>query len=335
MHNWNDKYQKLQQIGQGSSATIYKVLNRATGELLAAKVISVESQSCELPAVEQEVKIMSACSHLNIIKCLGVEIFAGEVWILLEYCEGSSLADIMRLRKAPFSEQEIAAIMKQVLEGLAYLHQRNILHRDVKASNLLYQKGVVKVADFGISILEQNSLAESKFGRFGSPYWMSPEILANSIYNEKSDIWALGITAIELAEGEPPYSHQHPFRAIYSIQTHPPQGLSKPDQWSKSFNSFVRDCLTLDYKARPTAQMLASHEFIAPHLDKTNRLESSPGCSSESENTIIMHDDIPKSIWEKSSYPQSTEKDKLDYSMTDTVIIKEFPNEEDESLRCE
>lgn len=86
MSNWSDKYQKMEEIGEGSSGKIFKILSKVTGDVLAAKVISVESQSCELQAVEQEVKIMSSCSHLNIIKCLGVEIFAGEVWILLEYC---------------------------------------------------------------------------------------------------------------------------------------------------------------------------------------------------------------------------------------------------------
>jgi serine/threonine kinase 4 len=114
--------------------------------------------------------------------------------------------------------------MRQVIEGLIYLHSKNIVHRDIKASNLLYQNGVVKIADFGVSIFnKEKNKTEGSYSRIGSPYWMSPEVLSDSIYNEKTDIWALGITAIELAEGEPPFSHQHPFRAIYSIQTHPPQ----------------------------------------------------------------------------------------------------------------
>jgi serine/threonine kinase 4 len=269
---------------------------------MAAKVIPVEGQSCDLQAVEQEIQIMSSCSHPNVLKCLGVDLYPGEVWILLELCEGRSLADIMRERRAAFSEEEIAAILRQVIEGLSYLHRRGIVHRDVKASNLLYHRGVVKIADFGISVLAPQA-ADGKFGRFGSPYWMSPEILSHSLYSDKTDVWALGITAIELAEGEPPYSHQHPFRAIYSIQTHPPQSLTKPEAWSKTFNSFVRTCLSVDHKARPTAQVLSHHEFITP-ASEGNALECSPGQFSESENTIIMHDDIPKSIWEK-SYPQS------------------------------
>jgi serine/threonine kinase 4 len=92
---------------------------------------------------------------------------------------------------------------------------------------------------------------------------MSPEVLSDSIYNEKTDIWALGITAIELAEGEPPFSHQHPFRAIYSIQTHPPQGLTHPHRWSPEFNAFIKTCLTIDYKLRPTAEVLLSQPFIS------------------------------------------------------------------------
>jgi serine/threonine protein kinase len=148
----------LEEIGEGSSGKIYKILAKDSKEILAAKIIKVQSQTCELQSVEQEIKIMSSCSHLNIIKCLGVEIFAGEVWILLEYCEGHSLADIMKMRKRAYTEQEIAAIMKQVIEGLSFLHKRNIVHRDIKASNLLYQKGVVKIADFGISIINKSNL---------------------------------------------------------------------------------------------------------------------------------------------------------------------------------
>jgi serine/threonine protein kinase len=138
---------------------------------------------------------MSSCSHINVLKCLGVDLYPSEVWILLELCEGRSLADIMRERRGSFSEEEISAILRQVLEGLCYLHKRGIVHRDIKASNLLYHRGVVKIADFGISTLAPNA-SDGKFCRFGSPYWMSPEILSQSLYSDKADLWALGITAI-------------------------------------------------------------------------------------------------------------------------------------------
>ena len=118
----------------------------------------------------------------------------------------------------------MANIINQVLQGLQYLHSKNIVHRDIKAGNLLFCNGEVKIADFGVALWagSQENVNESKFNRIGSPFWMSPEALSQSIYSFATDIWALGITAIELSEGEPPYSHQHPFRAIYTIQTHPP-----------------------------------------------------------------------------------------------------------------
>ncbi len=209
-------------------------MQKDTKEVAAAKIINISQDHTQLHAIELEVKIMTACAHHNILECRGVEIFQEEVWILLDYCEEGSLADIMKTRKSTFAEEDIADILGQVVEGLHFLHKRNIVHRDIKASNLLVKKGVVKIADFGVSSqCEGTTISEPKFSRIGSPFWMSPEILSESLYSSKADIWALGITAIELAEGQPPYSHQHPFRAIYSIQTHPPQGLQKPENWSK------------------------------------------------------------------------------------------------------
>ena len=176
------------------------------------------------------------------------------VWIVMDFCLHGSLADIMHRRKRAFTETEIRFILKQILTALAYLHEKRILHRDIKAANILVDgSGGVKVADFGVSTL----LNHTKMGnntRTGSPFWMSPELLSNSSYSFQTDIWSLGITAIELAEGAPPYSHQHPYRAIFSIQSNPPQSLSCPQSWSQEFNNFVKKCLTIDDKLRPSAK---------------------------------------------------------------------------------
>ena len=143
---------------------------------------------------------MNDCNHPNIIKCYGVELYSSEVWIIMEYCENGSLADIMREQKATFNEEQISSIVSQTLKGMQYLHSRRIIHRDIKASNLLYLNGTVKIADFGVAIAgEGKKDNENKHTKVGSPFWMSPELLSEALYSPKSDIWALGITAIELA----------------------------------------------------------------------------------------------------------------------------------------
>lgn len=155
------------------------------------------------------------------------------------------------------------------------------MHRDIKAANLLLRSSQIKIGDFGVATdSNQANSVLSKHTRIGSPFWMSPETLSMNIVSEKADIWALGITAIELAEGEPPYSHQHPYRAIFSIQSNPPNSLHAPAQWSAEFNSFIKACLTVDYKSRPSALDLLSHPFLTCHADKSVRTKS----GSESYN---------------------------------------------------
>ena len=152
------------------------------------------------------------------------------------------------------SEYHIATVLESTLHGLDYLHGNKKIHRDVKAANILINEmGEVKLGDFGVSAELIHTYADQDT-IIGSPFWMSPEIVRKNKYNFKTDIWSLGITAIELAERKPPYSHLHPIRAMFAIENNPPKELSDPGNWSPEFNSFVRKCLTVESSLRPTAR---------------------------------------------------------------------------------
>jgi serine/threonine kinase 4 len=180
----------------------------------------------------------------------------------MEYCAAGSVIDLIKVTKKSLNEQQIASILKSTLRGIDYLHANKKIHRDVKAGNILLDlNGNVKLADFGVAAELLHTLAD-KDTVIGTPFWMSPEVISRSKYNKKTDIWSLGITAIEMAEGEPPYSHIHPFRAMFLIKEKPPRGLTKPDKWSPEFNNFIQRCLIVDPKKRPTAQELLQDEFI-------------------------------------------------------------------------
>jgi serine/threonine kinase 4 len=185
---------------------------------------------------------MMECSCEHVVRCYGSELGKGAVWIVMEYCSRGSVLDL--LRQYRLSEADIATVLKAVLLGLDYLHSGKKIHRDVKAANILLDdRGVAKLADFGVAG-ELVTTCGDRDTFIGSPFWMSPEILAKSRYNSKTDIWSLGITAIEMAEGQAPYTGMHPFRAMFAIQKNPPRGLSKPELHSPEFNRFVRRCLT-------------------------------------------------------------------------------------------
>ena len=185
-----------------------------------------------------------------------------KLWLIMEYCRAGSVADLIKVRKEPLNETQIAAILYAALKGLEYLHLSKKVHRDIKAGNILLDiSGDAKLGDFGVSA-ESLGTETGFYSVIGTPFWMSPEVISRSKYNKKTDIWSLGITAIEMAEGEPPYSHIHPFRAMFAIKSNPPQGLSDPSIWSPDFNNFVRRCLTYDPKSRPSAKDLLQDPFI-------------------------------------------------------------------------
>ncbi|KYQ57968.1 Serine/threonine-protein kinase 3 [Trachymyrmex zeteki] len=182
--------------------------------------------------------------------------------IVMEYCGAGSVSDIMRLRKKTLQEDEIATILSDTLKGLEYLHLRRKIHRDIKAGNiLLNNEGHAKLADFGVAGQLTDTMAKRNTV-IGTPFWMAPEVIQEIGYDCVADIWSLGITALEMAEGKPPYGDIHPMRAIFMIPTKPPPSFREPDQWSPEFIDFVSGCLVKNPEERATATELLQHEFI-------------------------------------------------------------------------
>ena len=253
-------YTIIQKIGQGNYGSVYKVQDKKTGQILAAKICKIESNNAE--SFYKEINMLKQCNSPFILKYYSSYIKNNTIWIVLEYCEGGSLLDIMRITKSNYTEKEIASIVKMILKGLQFLHAQKKIHRDIKAGNIMMSsEGLVKLGDFGVSAQLTNSISK-KDSKIGTPYWMSPEVISQKSYDSKCDIWSLGITCIELAEGAPPYSEVRTFLVMKKILNNPPKGLTNPKLWSNEFNDFVQKCLTVNTVQRPSAVQLLNHKFI-------------------------------------------------------------------------
>ncbi|CAF4949778.1 serine/threonine-protein kinase 3 isoform X2 [Pieris napi] len=254
-------------LGEGSYGSVYKALHKESEQVLAIKQVPVDT---DLQEIIKEISIMQQCDSPYVVKYYGSYFKNTDLWIVMEYCGAGSVSDIMRLRKKTLSEDEIATILCDTLKGLEYLHRRRKIHRDIKAGNiLLNMEGHAKLADFGVAGQLTDTMAKRNTV-IGTPFWMAPEVIQEIGYDCVADIWSLGITALEMAEGKPPYGDIHPMRAIFMIPTKPPPSFREPDKWSPEFIDFVSQCLIKNPEDRATAEFLLTHEFIGnakqPHI---------------------------------------------------------------------
>ncbi|KAL9048806.1 MAG: hypothetical protein Q9162_007537 [Coniocarpon cinnabarinum] len=233
-------------------------LDRRTGQTVAIKIVEIESGNDDVRDIIEEISILAGLSSPYVTKYYGSFLKGSDLWIIMEFCSGGSCSDLMR--PGTISEEYIMIILKELLMGLDYLHADRKLHRDIKAANILLgANGQVKLADFGVS--GQLSATMTKKNTFvGTPFWMAPEVIRQAGYDHKADIWSLGITAMELAQGEPPLSDIHPMKVLFLIPKNPPPRLE--GNFSQNFKDFVSTCLRRDPRERPNAKELLKHPFL-------------------------------------------------------------------------
>ncbi|CAJ0584010.1 unnamed protein product, partial [Mesorhabditis spiculigera] len=246
-------------LGEGSYGAVHMAIHKTTNHTLAIKKVPVDT---DLQEIIKEISIMQQCDSRYVVKYYGSYFKNSDLWIVMEYCGAGSVSDIMRLRRKTLNEMEISSVLRDTLKGLQYLHGLKKIHRDIKAGNILLTiDGHAKLADFGVAGQLTDTMAKRNTV-IGTPFWMAPEVIEEIGYDTKADMWSLGITAIEAAEGRPPYAEIHPMRAIFMIPTKPPPTLKEPSDWSHEFNDFVIRCLVKKPDERATAAELLKHPFI-------------------------------------------------------------------------
>ncbi len=253
----DDEWELLESIGEGTYGEVFKARNLKTGKLAAVKIM--ESYNELIEEIEEEYMILRDLSyHSNLPEFYGIylktnslnssEDESDQLWLVLELCSNGSVTDLVKTlikNEQRLEECLIAHILRQTILAIQHLHRNHVIHRDIKGHNILItETGSIKLIDFGVSAHLKSSIGRCNTS-VGTPFWMAPEVIAceqqmECDYDYRCDIWSLGITAIELADGEPPLSELHPMRALFKIPRNPPPTLRNPTDWSKEYNDFIK-----------------------------------------------------------------------------------------------
>ncbi|KAM5324067.1 STE20-like serine/threonine-protein kinase isoform 2-T2 [Glossophaga mutica] len=264
--NPEEFWEIIGELGDGAFGKVYKAQNKETNVLAAAKVIDTKSEE-ELEDYMVEIDILASCDHPNIVKLLDAFYYENNLWILIEFCAGGAVDAVMLELERPLTESQIQVVCRQTLEALNYLHDNKIIHRDLKAGNILLTlDGDIKLADFGVSAKNTRTI-QRRDSFIGTPYWMAPEVVMcetskDRPYDYKADVWSLGITLIEMAEIEPPHHELNPMRVLLKIAKSEPPTLAQPSKWSSNFKDFLKKCLEKNVDSRWTTSQLLLHPFV-------------------------------------------------------------------------
>ncbi|KAF8239377.1 STE/STE20/PAKA protein kinase [Tricholoma matsutake] len=253
-------YRNLVKIGQGASGGVYTAYQVGTNLSVAIKQMDLEKQP-KKDLIINEILVMRSSRHPNIVNYIDSFLHNNDLWVVMEYMEGGSLTDVVTANL--MTEGQIAAVSRETAQGLEHLHRHGVIHRDIKSDNvLLSMVGDIKLTDFGFCAQISDPAHAKRTTMVGTPYWMAPEVVTRKEYGPKVDIWSLGIMAIEMIEGEPPYLNQNPLKALYLIATNGTPTIANPENLSSVFSDYLAQTLEVDAEKRPNATQLLQHPFF-------------------------------------------------------------------------